>query len=125
MTFLEISQNSQESTCARVFFFIKIAGLKPFLQNISGRLLLLIKRLASAKQLNCRKTPSRMFPKEHFQDCNFSQCFWVLRVYSGKKNFHPGNAEWPETFIKENDKPRITNILSIICLVQLKRKTSK
>ena len=60
--FLEISQNSQENTCARVSFFNKVAGpatlLKhrlwqwcfpvnfakflwtPFLQNTSGRLLL-------------------------------------------------------------------------------------
>ena len=27
--FLEISQNSQESTCARESFFNKVAGLKP------------------------------------------------------------------------------------------------
>ena len=27
--FLEISQNSQENTCARVSFFNKVAGLKP------------------------------------------------------------------------------------------------
>ena len=27
--FLEISQNSQESACARVFFFNKVAGLSP------------------------------------------------------------------------------------------------
>ena len=62
--FLEILQNSQENTCARVFFLIKVAGLRsatlfkkrlwhlcfpvnfakflgtPFLQNTSGRLLL-------------------------------------------------------------------------------------
>ena len=27
--FLEISENSQEKTCARVFFFNKVAGLRP------------------------------------------------------------------------------------------------
>ena len=27
--FLEISQNSQENTCARVSFFNKVAGLRP------------------------------------------------------------------------------------------------
>ena len=35
--FLEISQNSQENTCVRVSFLIK---LRPFLQNTSGWLLL-------------------------------------------------------------------------------------
>ena len=36
--FLEISQNSQENTCARVSFLIKLLAqdLKPFLQNTSG-----------------------------------------------------------------------------------------
>ena len=29
MVFLEISQNSQENTCARVSFFKKVAGLRP------------------------------------------------------------------------------------------------
>ena len=63
--FLKISQNSQESVCARVSFFNKTAGLMPttlfkkktlvlvfmrflrrtFLQNTSGRLLLYIKPL--------------------------------------------------------------------------------
>ena len=43
--FLEISQNSQENTCARVSFSIKLqASAKflrtPFLRNTSGRLLL-------------------------------------------------------------------------------------
>ena len=52
--FLEISQNLQESTCARVSFLIKLQALglrcfpvnfmkflrAPFLQNTSGRLLL-------------------------------------------------------------------------------------
>ena len=37
--FLEISQNSQENNCARVSFLIQ----NTFLQNTSGRLLLLIK----------------------------------------------------------------------------------
>ena len=40
--FLEISQNSQENTCARVPFLIKLQAPKflrtPFLQNTSGRL---------------------------------------------------------------------------------------
>ena len=59
MVFLEISQNSEESTCARDSFFNTVAGLRhkslwhrcfpvnfarfvrtPFLQNTSGRLLL-------------------------------------------------------------------------------------
>ena len=67
--FLEISQNSQENTCARVSFLIKLQGLSPatllkkrlwhrcfpvnfvkflrtpLLQNTSGRLLLLSKQL--------------------------------------------------------------------------------
>ena len=41
--FLEISQNSQENTCTRVSFLVKLqdSGLRtPFLQNTSGRLLL-------------------------------------------------------------------------------------
>ena len=55
--FLEILQNSQENTCARVSFFSKVAGLgrlwhrcfpvnfakflrTPFLQNTTGRLLI-------------------------------------------------------------------------------------
>ena len=37
--YLEISQNSQENTCARVSFN-KDAGLRPFSQNASWRLLL-------------------------------------------------------------------------------------
>ena len=61
--FLEISQNSQENTCATVHFFNKVAGLllkkrlwhrrfpvsfvkflrTPFLQNTSGRLLLKVR----------------------------------------------------------------------------------
>ena len=55
--FLEISQNSQENTCARVSFLIKLPGLRPFpinfvkflrtffLQNTSGRLLLVLRML--------------------------------------------------------------------------------
>ena len=44
-TFLEISQNSQENTCARVSFLLKLPEAlyflgKPFLQNTSRRLLL-------------------------------------------------------------------------------------
>ena len=31
--FLEISQNSQENTCARVFFFSKVAGLDKFIEK--------------------------------------------------------------------------------------------
>ena len=39
--FLKISQNSQETTCARLSFFNKVAGLRQlFLQNNSERLLL-------------------------------------------------------------------------------------
>ena len=39
--FLEISQNSQENTCARVSFLIKLHLLRtPLLQNTSGRLFL-------------------------------------------------------------------------------------
>ena len=37
--FLKISQNSQENTCAQVFFLIKLQA-SPFLLNTSGRLLL-------------------------------------------------------------------------------------
>ena len=44
--FLEISQNSQENTCARDFFN-KVVGKTPFLQNTSGRMLLLIQKLGS------------------------------------------------------------------------------
>ena len=35
--FLEISQNSQENTCAKVFFLLKLQNA--FSQNTSGRLL--------------------------------------------------------------------------------------
>ena len=43
--FLEISQNSQENTCVRVSFSIKLqasgeVSKEPFLQNTSGQLLL-------------------------------------------------------------------------------------
>ena len=38
--FLEISQNSQENTCARVSFLVKLQAQVPFLQNTSRRLLL-------------------------------------------------------------------------------------
>ena len=73
--FLEISQNSQENSCARVFFN-KVAGLRPatlfkkrlchrcflvnfakflktpFLQNIPGRLLLCIGKLRDFLQIS-------------------------------------------------------------------------
>ena len=56
--FLKISQNSQENTCAKVFFLNKVAGLwhgnfsgnfsqflrAPFLENTYARLLLIIGR---------------------------------------------------------------------------------
>ena len=44
--FLEISQNSQENTCARDLFN-KAVGKTSFLQNTSGRMLLLIQKLGS------------------------------------------------------------------------------
>ena len=34
--FLEISQNSQENTCARVAFLIKLQGLQLYLKRDSG-----------------------------------------------------------------------------------------
>ena len=44
--FLEISQNSQENTCARDLFN-KAVGKTSFLKNTSGRMLLLIQKLGS------------------------------------------------------------------------------
>ena len=57
--FLEISQNSQEITCARVSFFNKVAGLSPNLKNLRwseiGKILLNIRKIQAkwgiAKQL--------------------------------------------------------------------------
>ena len=48
--FLEISQNSQENTCVRACFLIKLQACvkflrTPFLQNTSGRLLLAVESL--------------------------------------------------------------------------------
>ena len=54
--FLQISQNSQENTCARDSFF-KVAGLRqiskntPFLQNTFGQLLLTFNRFQFKKTL--------------------------------------------------------------------------
>ena len=44
--YLEISQNSQENTIARVFFFQSCRPRPSFLQNTSRRLLLFIKKLS-------------------------------------------------------------------------------
>ena len=74
--FLKISQNSQENTCAKVFFLNKVAGLwhgnfsgnfaqflrAPFLENTYARLLLIIGRSSGEdnKKIVKKKNYSKM-----------------------------------------------------------------
>ena len=66
--FLEISQNSQENTCARVSFFNKVAGLSPLLK----------KRLWH----RCFSVNFAKFLRKSF----FIEHLWWLLLYSCKLN---------------------------------------
>ena len=73
--FLEISQNSQENTCARVSFLIKLqARLRtPFFQNTSGRLLLSIKlHYKSLGLIKITSPPNLVSNKNSCHTLNFS-----------------------------------------------------
>ena len=68
--FLEISQNSQENTCGRVSFLIKLQVSDTFLQNTSGRLF-----LNSTERFS---QPSERFHERSRDVLEFLKCWFDL-----------------------------------------------